>query len=151
DQHGRRRGACTAPLPRAADRRAARPAEPFGGARPPGRRSVAGMSEAPGMPAETPAAPPDAPEPRRPEYRLIALVLAASLLLIVALVGTAPLWAPQLPWAASLPDPAFEQRLARLEAAERQRKPDETAAATAHQALDKRLAALEAKPAPPPP
>ena len=102
------------------------------------------MSEA----QETPTAAPDAPEPRRPDYRPIAIGLAGALLLVVALVGTAPLWAPQLPWAAP-PDAALEQRL--LVAAERQRKQDEAASAAARQALDKRVAALEAKPATPPP
>jgi hypothetical protein len=64
-----------------------------------------------------------------PPYRLVAIALAGALLAVVALVATAPLWAPLLPWAAS--PPPIDARLDRLER------------------LEQRLAALEARPRPP--
>jgi hypothetical protein len=63
--------------------------------------------------------------------------LAGVLLLVVALVATGPLWAPLLPWAAqNEPTPDARQ-------------PAEGAASAALQGLDRRVVALEARPAAP--
>ncbi len=84
-------------------------------------------------------------------YRRIAIALAGALLLVVALVATAPLWAPLLPWG---PGPSsnqaeLEARIDRVAAAQQQTQQAEAAANAALQRLDRRLAALEANPAAP--
>jgi hypothetical protein len=71
------------------------------------------------------------------------LGLAAALLLVVALVASGPLWAPLLPWAARnglAPDAPQQPR-------EPPSRPSTTPADAARQALDRRVAALEARPA----
>src|SRR3954452_8343786 len=57
--------------------------------------------------------PPAAAPARRRDYRGLALGLAATLLLVLAVVGTAPFWAPLLPWGdeGSGTDPAIVERL----------------------------------------
>ena len=40
-----------------------------------------------------------APPTAVPAYRGVAMLLAAVLLIVAALAGTAPFWAPSLPWA----------------------------------------------------
>ncbi len=91
------------------------------------------------------------PPPTAPAYRGVAMTLAALLLVVAALAGTAPFWAPSLPWAppparlAAPPDP----RIDRLEAALQQSRQDAAAAKAARQELDRRVAALAAKPAAP--
>lgn len=54
-----------------------------------------------------PAADSELPQPTAaaPRYRRIAMALAGVMLLLVASVGSAPFWAPLLPWAAA-PEPA---------------------------------------------
>ena len=91
-----------------------------------------------------PAAQQPAPLPTRAWGRegrgAVAIGLAGALLLVVALVATGPLWAPLLPWAARnepAPDAGIE------------RQPAEGAASAALQGLDRRVAALEARPAAP--
>jgi hypothetical protein len=69
------------------------------------------------------------------------LGLAGALLLVIALVATGPLWAPLLPWAAGN-EPARQQR-------ELQSQPAETPANAALPALERRVGALEARPAAP--
>jgi hypothetical protein len=82
------------------------------------------------------------PPPPAPDYRGIAMTLAAALLLLAALAGTAAWWAPSLPWA---PPSA---RIDRIEQALAQIRHDEATEETARQQLDRRVAALAAKPAP---
>jgi hypothetical protein len=84
------------------------------------------------------------PPPAAPNYRGMAITLAAALLLLVALAGTAPWWAPSLPWAA----PSARSRIDQIDRALTQMRDDEATAAAAHQELDRRVAALAAKPAP---
>ena len=57
--------------------------------------------------------PPTAAPARDPSYRGLALGLAAILLFTLALVGTAPFWAPLLPWGAQRTgiDPTVVERL----------------------------------------
>ncbi len=83
------------------------------------------------------AAEPKAPAAPRPGWGRVAIALAGALLLVAALVGTAPLWAPLLPWGAapSRNDAALGSRIDRLDAA--------------LQGLDRRVGALEARPAAP--
>lgn len=84
------------------------------------------MSDQPEQPAAPETGEPSvsaAPEPvsSPPRYREVAIALAGALLLVVALVGTAPFWAASLPWS---PAPAsgeaglhrLEQRIGALEA-----------------------------------
>ncbi|HEX3863649.1 MAG TPA: mitofilin family membrane protein [Stellaceae bacterium] len=80
------------------------------------------------------------------------------MILVIVLVGTAPFWAPALPWstppapeAAPRDDAALNQRLDRLDASQQQMRQQTTGAAATLQQLDRRLAAIEAKPPPPPP
>src|SRR6266567_2303065 len=71
-----------------------------------------------------------------------AIGLAGALLLVVvlvALIGTGPLWAPLLPWAARN-EPAPDANTTRVE----------TPANGVFQGIERRLAVLEAKPAAPP-
>jgi hypothetical protein len=86
------------------------------------------------------------PPPAAPAYRGVAATLAAALLLLAALAGTAPFWAPSLPWAPA----AADSRLDRIEQGLQQIRRDEAAATAARQQLDRRVAALAGKPAPPP-
>src|SRR5439155_24836701 len=105
-------------------------------------------------------------EPPGRRYRAMAIGLAAAVVVLVIIDGAAPLWAPpllrSLGWetAAEQPDPALLDRLYRIEAARNQDRQDaaksatalqETAAQTAStiQQLDRRIAALEARPAAP--
>ncbi len=104
------------------------PHDPFGGA----------GESAPAAPQQP------APLPTRAWGRegrgAVAIGLAGALLLVVALVATGPLWAPLLPWAARnepAPDAGIE------------RQPAEGAASAALPGLDRRVAALEARPAAP--
>ena len=106
---------------------------------------------------------PAASEPPVRRYRAMAIGLAAAVVVLVIVDAAAPLWAPpllrSLGWetAAESPDPALIERLDRLEAAQKQDRQDaaksEAAAQSAAQVvstapqLDRRLAALEARPA----
>lgn len=94
--------------------------------------------------------------PSAPRWRGIAVALAGALLLLVLLVVSGPYWAPLLPWdAGSRPDDkAITTRIDRLAAAQqqqaRQRGNVEAAAVNAAlQPFERRLAALEARPAVP--
>lgn len=87
------------------------------------------------------------PPPSAPAYRGVAITLAVALLLLAALAGTAPFWAPSLPW---VPRSASDPRIERIEHALQQLRQDETATTAATRQLGQRVAALEAKPAPPP-
>ncbi len=109
---------------------------------------------------------PDQPttEPPGRRYLAMAIALAAAVVVLVIVDAAAPVWAPpllrSLGWetAAEAPDPALLKRLDRLEAAQNQERQDAAksvaalqqtvgqAAATV-QPLDRRLAALEARPA----
>ena len=95
-------------------------------------------------------------------YRTIAIGIAGALLLVAALVGTAPFWAPILPWgralapiaarneappAARVPPPAAPQPQPRQPPATERSQPPEKAANAALEQLDRRVAALEARPA----
>ena len=79
-------------------------------------------------------------------------IALAGALLVIAMVATAPFWAPLLPWAPGN-EPAPEARTPRAEAPrqprEMQRQPAEAAASPVLEDLDRRVAALEAKPAAP--
>jgi hypothetical protein len=118
------------------------------------------MSEA--QPAPDGGAPEAVPAIREPvpaspaPWRAVAFAFAGALVLIVALVGAAPLWAPLLPWdVATQHDDreAMAARIARLETAQSdaQQQVQQTAATTetALQRLDGRVAALAATPAAP--
>jgi len=74
----------------------------------------------------------------------------AGVLVVVALVATGPLWAPLLPWAAGS-EKAPDARTTRAETPqpprEPPRQPAEATASPALRDLDRRVAALEAKPA----
>jgi hypothetical protein len=134
------------------------------------------MSEPNGTPeavGETGAAEPKAP--RSPRYRRIAIGLGGALVLVVVLVASAPFWAPLLPWTAAparidAPQASGNQPVApgqpeappqgqpqtQLEAqpqkiqqeTQPQGQPQEAASAVL-QALDRRVGALEARPAAP--
>jgi hypothetical protein len=121
--------------------------------------------------ADDDTAPPSDPpgtEPPARRYRTTATALAAAIVVLVLVVvdAAAPLWAPpllrSLGWetAAEGPDPALSERLDRFEAAQKQDRQDAakslaalqpTAAqmAATVQQLDRRIAALEAKPVAP--
>jgi len=83
---------------------------------------------------------------KSPAYR--PLTLAGVLLLVVVLVATGPLWAPLLPWDAGRvgDEGGVEARLSQLAAAQQQSQQTTAAATAALQALDRRIAALEANP-----
>ena len=70
----------------------------------PGRRhrDRAMSDDRPEPPPAYEPAPEPTPQPWRLDYRSLALALGGALIAIVALVATAPLWAPLLPWAAPL-------------------------------------------------
>ena len=70
-------------------------------------------------PPKTPSDPSTTPD-RGSGWRAVAVGLAVALLLVVALVGTGPFWAPLLPWGTGTngeADRALAARLDRLEAA----------------------------------
>jgi hypothetical protein len=122
-----------------------RPERPAAGPRP---------DPADAAPSEPPAAPAPAgepsPEAAGPDHRGLALALGAALLLVLALVGTAPLWAPLLPWGGGRAgaDPALGGR---LEAVQRQIQGLEQQIATTGAALpqlEQRIGALEQRPLP---
>jgi hypothetical protein len=69
-----------------------------------------------------------------PRYRELAIGLGAALLLLVVAAATAPFWAGLLPWGTAA---SYDDAIARLEATQRQ---------TAQQ-LERRIGALEARPA----
>jgi hypothetical protein len=109
---------------------------------------------------------PPAPEPPARRHRTTAIALAAAIVVLVVVDAAAPVWAPpllrSLGWetAAEGPDAALIDRLDRLEAAQKQDRQDAakslaalqpTAAqmAATVQQLDRRIAALEAKPVAP--
>jgi hypothetical protein len=120
-------------------------------------------------PRDDDTAPPSDPpgtEPPARRYRTTAIALAAAIVVLVVVDAAAPLWAPpllrSLGWetAAEGPDPALSERLDRLEAAQKHDRQDAakslaalqpTAAqmAATVQQLDRRIAALEAKPVAP--
>ena len=95
--------------------------------------------------------PPAAPS----SYRAAAIALAVALLVVAGLVATAPFWAPHLPWSRRAPaaDKALVARLDRLVAAQQQARQqaeqDAAANAAGLQRLERRAAALEARPGPP--
>jgi hypothetical protein len=72
----------------------------------------------------------------------------AGTLVAVALVATGPFWAPLLPWADGT-EPAPDPGTARVEAPQPPRQPEVVAPNPAVQELDRRVAALEARPAAP--
>jgi hypothetical protein len=88
--------------------------------------------------------------------RTVAFGLAGILVLVILLIVTAPFWAPTLPWGVAPPrdDTALNQHFATLETARQrseqqlQQALQQQAAATgaALQPLERRIAALEAKP-----
>ena len=95
--------------------------------------------------------------PAAPPYRAIAIALAGAVLLVVAVVASAPFWAPLLPWA---PAPArtdaapagLIERVAppqpenQPQPQPQQAQPEPAAANPALQALDRRVGALESRP-----
>ncbi|HKS90006.1 MAG TPA: hypothetical protein VJR70_11235 [Stellaceae bacterium] len=114
------------------------------------------MSEsAPPSPEAEPTTPPDAPIAERPapRWREIALVLFGTLLLVVALIATAPVWAPLLPWSGdrTRAEQEIAANVAGLSAALRQDQQQfsqrQAALDSTLQQLDSRVALLEAKPA----
>ncbi|MGE0258554.1 MAG: COG4223 family protein [Alphaproteobacteria bacterium] len=85
---------------------------------------------------------------REPNFRALALGLAAILLLVLALVGTAPLWAPLLPWDGGNPriDPAVIERLDAEQHQILSLQQQIATAAAAMPKLEQRVGALEQKP-----
>lgn len=83
----------------------------------------------------------------------VAIGLAGALLLVAVLVGTAPFWAPALPWGAAparnnaAPVVRTDRPPATQPQSDQRRQEAETAASAAIGRLDRRLGALEAKPA----
>jgi len=112
-----------------------------------------GTPDEPAVTAASELPPPAAPPPAA-RYRELALGLVATLLLVVMLVGTAPFWAPLLPWGEARDEAAMTARIARLETAQQQiqQLQQQTAAASvALPRLEQRIGVLETKPAPMPP
>jgi hypothetical protein len=92
---------------------------------------------------------PALPPPRQPaSYLGAAIALTMALVLVVALAGTAPFWAPALQWAPAPSAPPLDPRIVQIEAATQTAQQDVAAVKTALQRLDQRLGALEARPAP---
>jgi hypothetical protein len=102
--------------------------------------------------------------PAAPRFRRIAIAVAGALLLVAAVVASAPFWAPLLPWAPALERaeatpagpiaaPAPPQQVNQPQAPPQSpppRSPLEAAAADpALQQLDRRVGALEARPTAP--
>jgi hypothetical protein len=94
----------------------------------------------------------EAKAPAASGYRAVAIALAGALVLVVVLVGTAPFWAPLLPWGAApaREDTALAARIDRLDAAQQQSAQHSQQQEAALQRLDRRVGALEARPAAPP-
>jgi hypothetical protein len=111
--------------------------------------SAAADETVPAAPSGDPV-PPAATLPREPGYRGLALGLAAALLLVLALVGTAPLWAPLLPWGGgrSGTDPAIVERLDAQQQQIRRLEQQIAATAAAMPRLEQRIGAVEQRPAP---
>ncbi|HEY8873990.1 MAG TPA: hypothetical protein VIM52_13235 [Stellaceae bacterium] len=116
------------------------------------------MSEPEDLLAAGSAAEPQAPA--APRYRRIAIAVAGAVLLVGAVVASAPFWAPLLPWAPAPahPDatpagpiaaPAPPQAQAPPQSPPPQSQPEAATADTALQQLDRRVGALEARPAAP--
>ncbi|HLY44495.1 MAG TPA: hypothetical protein VKQ73_02865 [Stellaceae bacterium] len=104
--------------------------------------------------SEPPSSTPVAPS--APRWRGVAFALAGALLLVVLLVVSGPYWVPLLPWdAGSRPDDtAIAARIDRLAAAQQQQAQrhsniEAAAVNAALQPFERRLAALEARPAAP--
>jgi hypothetical protein len=122
------------------------------------------MSEPEDLPAAAGAGSAAEPQaPAAPRYRRIAIAVAGAVLLVGAVVASAPFWAPLLPWApaparpdatpagpiaAPAPAPAPPQQENQPQAPP-QRRPEAAAADTALQQLDRRVGALESRPAAP--
>ena len=100
-------------------------------------------SDAPDAPAADSGAPP--PKPVMSGRRRLAVWLGAALLLVILLVATASLWTPLVPQAAA-PDAALAARFDRLDQAQQRAAQEAAAANAAVQRLERRLAALDAKP-----
>lgn len=120
------------------------------------------MSEAPVEQSEHVEAPEAAPAARQPRptppaWRAAAITLAAALVLVVALVTTAPLWAGLLPWGpaatARRRDEALAARMDRLQTAQdeaqQQASREAASAAATLQQIAARVAALKATAAAP--
>lgn len=120
-----------------------------------GLREPAGSSTGAGTLDEAPASAPPLPL-APPSWRAAAIALAGALVLVVALIATAPLWAPLLPWAAvpAATDRSdarqYGDRIEHLAAvqSEANKRAAQFSATTeaALRQLDRRIAALEAKP-----
>ena len=120
------------------------------------------MSEPEDLPAAAGAGSAAEPKaPAAPRYRRIAIAVAGAVLLVGAVVASAPFWAPLLPWAPApahpdatpagpiaAPAPAPPQQENQPQAPP-QSRPEAAAADTALQQLDRRVGALEARPAAP--
>jgi len=134
-------------------------------ARPEAAAEPAAASESQPQGAETPR--PAAPSPAARRGRRVAWLVAA-IVVLVAVVASAPFWAPLLPWNPAVAPPqappqaatdeaalrATAARLARLEStvqtlAAAPAHPADTATAAALAALGNRVAALEQRPQPP--
>jgi hypothetical protein len=101
---------------------------------------------------------PDDPSPaaaplRGSSYRGLTVGLAVALVLVVALVGTAPFWSPLLPWSDGRPgiDPAFVEQLNAEQQQIRQLEQQIATTRGVASQLEQRVGALEQKPAPSPP
>ena len=83
-------------------------------------------------------------------YRGLTVGLAVALVLVVALVGTAPFWSPLLPWSDGRAgvDPAFVERLNAEQQQVRQLEQQIATAGGAASQLEQRVGALEQKRAP---
>ena len=112
------------------------------------------MSDGSAAPHDAPKPTPAAPEPAsvdaptRP-WRPLAIALAGALALVVALVTTAPLWAPLLPWGPASDGRRAQDLAIRLDRLERrQRVADRHAATSAAslQRIEMRLAAPAVSP-----
>ena len=90
---------------------------------------------------------------RESGYRGLTVGLAVALVLVVALVGTAPFWSPLLPWSNGRAgvDPAFVERLNAEQQQVRQLEQQIATARGAASQLEQRVGALEQKRAPSPP
>ncbi len=93
------------------------------------------------------------PPARPPSYRGPAIGLAVVLVVVLALVGTAPFWAPLLPWddGRAAVDPAIVERLDADQRKIRLLQQETGAVSAALPQIEQRMATLEQKPAPPSP
>lgn len=115
-----------------------------------------------------PVPPPKTPAISRAAWRLVAFILAGALVLVVALVATAPFWAPFLPWSQPANRHGEQELAARLDklaaaqdetqlqvkqaadaanAAAQRGQETQAAAEAALQRLDRRVGTLEQRPA----